>query len=485
MAEQRHLDRLSAVDAAFLAQEGPTKHMHIGGLAVFEGPPPSYEDFRDHIAGRLHLVPRYRQKLAFPPLDTGRPLWIDDPTFNIGYHVRHTALPESGDEEALLRLVGRVFSQRLDRSKPLWEMWLVEGLDRDRFAFLSKTHHALVDGVSGIDLASVLFDLDPAGTDLEPPEPWVPSPEPSAATLAALGVEGAARRVTEVASGTLGAATRPVQTLGRAKELAAALGEVAKAGLEAAPKTPLDRRPGPHRRVALVSQRLDDFKLIKNAFGGTVNDVVLAVVTGAVREFLHLRGEATDTLELKACVPVSVRGDDQRGALGNQLTQVMAPMPVFLEDPVQRLRFVREAMADIKDSRLAAGAKTIAALQDFAPPTILSQASRMNFAGRFYNLLVTNIPGPQLPLYLLGRRLEAMFPIAFLAGDRTLAVAIISYDGALNFGLIGDYDELPDLDVLADGIGRATEELVGLARRETRKQQRKAKRRPKSGSTRK
>ena len=208
MTEQRHLDRLSAIDAAFLAQEGPTKHMHIGGVAVFEGPAPRYEEFRDHVERRLHLVPRYRQKLAFPPLDTGRPLWIDDPTFNLGYHVRHSALPGSG-EDALLRMVGRVFSQRLDRSKPLWEMWLVEGLDGGRFAFISKTHHALVDGVSGVDLATVLFDLDPEGTDLPEPEPWIPQPEPSAATLAALGIGGAARRVGELASESVGAATRP------------------------------------------------------------------------------------------------------------------------------------------------------------------------------------------------------------------------------------------------------------------------------------
>ena len=490
MAAQGHLDRLSAIDAAFLAQESPNKHMHIGGLAVFEGPAPHYEEFREHIEGRLHLVPRYRQKLAVPPLDTGRPLWIDDPTFNIGYHVRHSALPgpadaegpeRAADQEALLRMVGRVFSQRLDRAKPLWELWLVEGLEGGRFAFISKTHHALVDGVSGADLATVLFDLDPKGADLPDAEPWLPQPEPSAATLAALGVEGAARRVGELASGTVGAATSPGRTLGRVKEVGAALAEVARAGLEAAPRTPLDRSPGPHRRVALVRADLDDFKTIKNAFGGTVNDVVLAVVTGALREFLQSRGERIDGLELKACVPVSVRGEDQKQALGNQLTQVMAPLPVFMEDPVQRLRYVREAMADIKDSRLAVGAEAIAALQDFAPPTILSQASRMNFAARFYNLLVTNIPGPQIPLFLLGRQLEAMFPIAFLGGDRTLAVAIISYNGQLSFGLIADYDELPDLETVAGGIERAAAELLRLARQEQRRQARKSKRRRKTG----
>jgi diacylglycerol O-acyltransferase / wax synthase len=483
VAGQQHLDRLSAIDAAFLAQEGPTKHMHIGGVAIFEGSPPGYEEFLDHVGARLHLVPRYRQKLAFPPLAAGRPLWIDDPTFNLRYHVRHSALPGTGDEDSLLQMVGRAFSQRLDRSKPLWELWLVEGLEGDRFAFVSKTHHALVDGVSGVDLATVLFDLGPEGREMEPAEPWVPHPEPSAATLAARGMEGAARRVGDLASGAAGAAARPGDTLGRARELAAAFGEVARAGMDAAPKTPLDTTPGAHRRVTFVRARLDDFKVIKNAFGGTVNDVVLAVVTGALRDFMQGRGRRTDGMELKACVPVSIRGSDQQQTMGNLLTQVMAPLPLFEEDPVARLRRVREAMAGIKESRLAMGAEAIAALQDFAPPTILSQASRLNFAGRFYNLLVTNIPGPQFPLYVLGRRLEAMFPVAFLAGDRALAIAIISYDGALNFGLIADYDELSDLHVVARGVERATEELLALAQRHERTEARKGKRRSRARST--
>src|SRR5215204_4004028 len=187
MAGQQHLDRLSAVDAGFLAQEKPNTHMHIGGLAIFEGEPPGLEEFLAHIESRLHLVPRYRQKLAVPPLETGRPLWVDDPSFNLAYHVRHSALPEPGDEEALLALAARVFSQRLDRSKPLWELWLVEGLQDGGFVLLSKTHHALVDGVSGVDLASVLFDLSPEGGDGDGREPWVPAREPSSAELAARG----------------------------------------------------------------------------------------------------------------------------------------------------------------------------------------------------------------------------------------------------------------------------------------------------------
>jgi diacylglycerol O-acyltransferase len=463
MASQQHLDRLSAVDAGFLAQEKPNTHMHIGGLALFEGEPPGLDEFLAHIETRLHLVPRYRQKLATPPLETGRPLWVDDPNFNLAYHVRHTALPEPGDETALLALAARVFSQQLDRSKPLWELWLVEGRQEGGFALLSKTHHALVDGVSGVDLASVLFDVSPEGTPSDGGEPWVAQPEPSSAELAARGLTGAVRAVTEVATGALGAVSHPGEALDKAREVATGIGEVAWTALNAPPDTPFNVAPGSHRRLNVVRADLDELKLVKNAFGATVNDVVLAVVTGALAYFLQARGRRTDGVELKAAVPVSVRSDDQRGALGNQLTQIMAPLPVFLDDPIARLRYVKEAMDGLKESRQALAASAIASLQGFAPPTIHAQASRMNFAGRFFNLLVTNVPGPQFPLYVLGRRLTEIFPIPFLAGERALAIAIMSYDGKVGFGLLGDYDALPDLDVVAEGIEASLAQLVALA----------------------
>jgi diacylglycerol O-acyltransferase len=464
MASQQHLDRLSAVDAGFLAQEKPNTHMHIGALTLFEGEPPGLGAFLDHIESRLHLVPRYRQKLAVPPLETGRPLWVDDPTFNLAYHVRHTALPAPGDEEALLAMAARVFSQRLDRSKPLWELWLVEGLQGGGFALISKTHHALVDGVSGVDLASVLFDLSPEGAPTDGAEPWVPRPEPSSAELAARGLTGAARAVAGVATGALGAVSNPGDALEKAREVATGIGEVAWTALNAPPETPFNVAPGPHRRIRVVRAGLDEFKLVKDAFGTTVNDVVLAVVTGALAYFLQARGRRTEGIELKAAVPISVRSDDQRGALGNQLTQVMAPLPLFLDDPLARLRYVKDAMDGLKESRQALAASAIASLQDFAPPTIHAQASRLNFSGRFFNLLVTNVPGPQFPLYVLGRRLSEIFPIPFLAGDRSLAIAIMSYDGKVGFGLLGDYDALPDLAVVAEGIESSLAQLVALAR---------------------
>jgi diacylglycerol O-acyltransferase len=464
MPSQQHLDRLSAVDAGFLAQEKPNTHMHIGALALFEGEPPRLGEFLAHIESRLHLVPRYRQKLATPPLETGRPLWVDDPNFNLAYHVRHTALPAPGDEDALLNMCARVFSQRLDRSKPLWELWLVEGLRGGGFVLISKTHHALVDGVSGVDLASVLFDLSPEGSaGGNGGEPWVPRPEPSVAELAAHGLTGAVRAVADVATGALGAVSNPAEALGKAREVATGIGEVAWTALNAPPDTPFNVTPGPHRRIRVVRAGLDEFKLVKDEFGTTVNDVVLAVVTGALAYFMQARGRRTEGLELKAAVPVSVRSDAQRGALGNQLTQVMAPLPVFLDDPVGRLRYVKEAMDGLKESRQALAASAIASLQDFAPPTIHAQASRLNFSGRFFNLLVTNVPGPQFPVYVLGRRMTEIFPIPFLAGERALAIALMSYDGKVGFGLLGDYDALPDLDVVAEGIEASLAQLVALA----------------------
>ena len=461
---QQHLDRLSATDAAFLHQEGSASHMHIGGLALFAGPPPIHAELLEHIRGRLHLVPRYRQRVAEAPLRLGRQRWIDDPRFNLEYHVRHTALPAPGDDEQLHRLAARIFSQRLDRTKPLWELWMVEGLAAGTFVVISKTHHSLVDGVSGVDLMTTLFDLDAAGSPAGPPPPWVPAPSPSSAQLAAAALQDTVgRAATLPLRAAAAAAMRPARALAEARETGSALAEVVRHGLSPAPESPLNVPIGPHRRVATVACSLADLKTIKSALGGTVNDVLLAVVAGAVRRWMHGRGQRTEGLDLRVCVPISTRAKGDEGALGNRITQVVAPLPISQRDPLERLRVVRDAMRDVKDSRLAAGAEVIAGMQDFAPPTLLAQASRMNFSGRFFNLLVTNIPGPQFPLFLLGRRLQAVFPLAFLAGERILAVAAMSYDGGVNFGLIGDRDGLPDIDAVADGIAASIAEYVELA----------------------
>jgi diacylglycerol O-acyltransferase len=463
---QQHLDRLTAVDASFLANEGRASHMHVGGITTFEGPPPSYSDFLDQIRGRLHLVPRYRQKLAVPPLETGRPMWVDDPNFNLEYHVRHTALPEPGDEPQLLLLAARIFSQRLDRSKPLWETWFVEGLEGNRFALISKTHHALIDGIAGVDLATVLFDLGPVPPELPTGgDEWQPAPEPGSAELLVAGVRGLVRTGTELATRSVRAASRPDTTARRVREALEGVGEIVWAGLNPAPETPLNLEIGPHRRIAVVRGELEDFKTIKNALGGTVNDVVLTVVTGALRRWLHSRGVRTEGMELRGLVPVSIRGHDEHGQLGNRIAAMRGPLPVYIADPVARLRFVKQAMDGLKESKQALGAEVIAGVNDFAPPTILAQASRINFSTRLFNLIVTNVPGPQFPLYLLGRELQDIYPIAFLPEKHALAVAIMSYNGKLDFGLLADYDALPDLDVIEEGLREARDELLRAARK--------------------
>jgi diacylglycerol O-acyltransferase len=462
---QQHLDRLTSIDASFLHQEGRASHMHIGGVLLFEGPAPPFDEFLDHIRGRLHLVPRYRQKLAMPPLETGRPLWVDDPDFNLEYHVRHTALPAPGSEEQLFLLASRIASQQLDRSKPLWETWLVEGLNDGRFALISKTHHALVDGIAGVDLASVLFDAErepsPPDTDLEP---WRPEAQPSPAELVLAGARGIVNTSAALLLRTLGAASRPATSMNIFRDAMEGLGELVWAGLNPAPETPLNVTIGPHRRYAVVRQQLADYKEIKDAFGGTVNDVILTVVSGALAQWLRSRGVRTEGLEMRALVPVSVRTHHQRGSLGNQLTVMRGPLPVYIDDPVSRLHFIRAAMDGLKESKQAVGAATLAAVNNLAPPTILAQASRLNFSTRLFNLLVTNIPGPQMPLYVLGRKLEDLFPVAFLPENHALAIAIMSYNGGLDYGLLGDYDAMPDIEVVADGIASALAELLAAAR---------------------
>jgi diacylglycerol O-acyltransferase / wax synthase len=439
--------------------------MHIGGALIFDGPPPPFEDFLDHVRGRLHLVPRYRQRLAHPPLESGRPLWVDDPSFNLEYHIRNTALPAPGTEEQLWRLAARIASQQLDKAKPLWEMWLVEGLQDGQFALISKTHHSLVDGVSGVDLATVLFDMEPSPPPQKADElrPWQPSPEPSGAELVVAGVRGAAGVAVEMASRAVSAATRPAAAISRVRDAAEGVGEIVWAALNPAPETPLNVEIGPHRRFAVVRHKLSEYKQVKDSMGGTVNDVVLAVVSGALADWLRNRGIRTEGLEMRALVPVSVRRKEDRGTLGNRLAVMRGPLPVYISDPVARLRYVKKAMDGLKESKQAVGAATLAAVNDLAPPTILAQASRLNFSTRLFNLIVTNIPGPQFPLYVLGRQLRDLFPIAFLPRGHALAVAIMSYNGELCYGLLGDYDALHDIDVVAAGLDSALNDLLELA----------------------
>jgi diacylglycerol O-acyltransferase len=458
------MDRLTSIDASFLSNESDHSHMHVGAVLVFEGPPPAYDDFLDHVRSRLHLVPRFRQKLAFPPAEAGRPFWVDDPNFNLSYHVRHSALPAPGSEEQLRNITGRLFSQQLDRSKPLWELWLVQGLEKNRFALVNKTHHALVDGVAGVDISTVLFDLKPVPEPLEPESEWVPRPVPSKATLAAEGARELAVFPWKLAGRMASAALNPRTAVKKAVDAAEGLGEVAWAFTDPAPDVPLNTEIGSHRRFIWTRAQLEDFKRIKDALGGTVNDVVLTVVSGALRRWLKARGIKTEGLELRALVPVSIRAEDDQGQLGNRIAAMRGPLPVYVEDPVQRLQIVRAAMDGLKQSKQALGAEVISRFNDFAPPTLLAQAARINFSTRLFNLLVTNVPGPQLPLYVLGRELQDAFPVAFLPERHALAIAIMSYNGALDFGLLSDYDSMEDVDLIATGISDSVTELLSAAK---------------------
>jgi diacylglycerol O-acyltransferase / wax synthase len=468
MAKQGHKDRLTAIDASFLHQEKEASHMHVGALVIFEGPPPTHEEFSAHIQSRLRLVPRYRQKLAIPRFEMGRPFWVDDPSFNIDYHVRHTALPKPGSDDQLRQLAGRIFSQRLDRSKPLWEVWLIQGFEGGKFAVISKTHHALVDGVSGVDIATVLFDLQPVPPEAPEEDDWVPEPPPSDADMVAEGIKGLVRTPIGLAGRALGAIGSPGRSLEQAREAAEGIGEVVWAGMNPAPDVPLNVPIGPHRRVRWVQSRLSDFKEIKNALGGTVNDAVLAVVAGALGRWLRTRGVRTEGLELRALVPVSIRGQDERGALGNRIAAMRGPLPVYVEDPVERLRQVQESMGNLKQSKQALGAEVIAGLTDFAPPTLLAQASRLNFSTRLFNLIVTNVPGPQFPLYLLGREMLEIVPIAFLPENHALAIAIMSYNGKVDFGLLADYDAMADLEEFGVMLEDSLAELLKVARKHSK-----------------
>jgi WS/DGAT/MGAT family acyltransferase len=452
-------DRLTGLDTSFLHLERAGAHMHVASVSIFEGEAPTHEEFREHIASRLHLVPRFRQKLRFVPLDQGRPVWVDDPHLNLDYHVRQTALPAPGSDEQLRNLASRIFSQQLDRSKPLWELWLVEGLSGDRFAIVGKSHHALVDGVSGVDITTVLFDLDPEPQGRpEKAPPWLARPEPSDFQLLTQALKERVTSPREAYRGFRAALRGPRKVL----EGLGATSKMVSAGM-AAPHTVFNVEIGPHRRFAMVQADLAELKQVKDKHGGTVNDVILSIVAGALGKYLRARGHDTEGVELRAMVPVSVRTSEQHGALGNRVSAMMAPLPVWCEDPVERLRLLSQEMGDLKSSGQAVGAEILTKLTDFAPSTIASQAARLQPAQRFFNLVVTNVPGPQFPLYVLGRRMESIFPMVPLARRQALCVGIMSYNGQVNFGLVGDYDAMADLESFALDLEAAVAEIVATA----------------------
>jgi diacylglycerol O-acyltransferase / wax synthase len=458
-------DRLSPLDASFLHVEDHVSHMHIGSVAIFEGPPPPFCDVVAMVDGKLDLVPRYRQKVRFVPFELGRPVWVDDPHFNIEYHLRHTALPSPGGEGELRKLVGRVMAQQLDRSKPLWEIWVVEGLEDGRWAILAKTHHALVDGVSGTDLLAVIMDLSP---DAPAPEPslWSPRPEPSSLSLVIDALENVAHSPYE----QLRAARAQTRALRRVASYAldVASGLFSLSGLvRPTPLSSLNGPLGPHRRYAWATTSVDDIKRVRKALGGSFNDVVLAGITNGFRELLLSRGESAERV-VRTLVPVSVRPRDESGmAVGdgtfeNKVSAMFAELPVDLDDAVLRLHAITAQMQDLKESRQAVAGEALTSMSGFAPPMLLALGMRLatRAAQRNVNTVTTNVPGPQFPLFAAGRRMVRAFPYVPLAGQVRLGIAIFSYDGEVNFGITGDYDTTEDIDVLAGGIEDGMTQLL-------------------------
>ncbi|HEY3845062.1 MAG TPA: wax ester/triacylglycerol synthase family O-acyltransferase [Acidimicrobiales bacterium] len=461
-------DRLSPQDASFLHIEDDVSHMHIASVAIFEGPPPPFSEIVAMVDAKLGLVPRYRQIVKFVPLDLGRPVWVDDPHFNIEYHIRHTALPTPGGESELRKLVGRVMGQQLDRSKSLWEIWVVEGLEDGRWAMLSKTHHAMVDGVAGTDLLAVIMDLSP---DVERPATvteWKARPSPTGGELARDALINLARSPYEVFRAAR-ASTRVVrQTLTQAREVGS--GVVAMAGLvRPTPVSSLNGPIGPHRRYAWALSSVDDIKKIRKGIGGTFNDVVLASITNGFRELLLSRGEDVDRV-VRTLVPVSVRPRDVTGkAVGdgtfeNKVSAMFAELPIGIDDPVERLHAITQQMDGLKDSKQAVAGEALTSMSGFAPPMLLAMGMRLatRAAQRNVNTVTTNVPGPQFPLYAAGRKMIRAFPYVPLGGQIRIGIAIFSYNGEVNYGITGDFDTTPDLDVLAGAIEDGMSQMLKL-----------------------
>ncbi len=454
------MERMSTLDAGFYFIEHENTPMHVGSVLLFEGPPPSYGDLVRLLAGKLHKVPRYRQRVRTVPLHLGRPAWVDDEHFEILYHVRHTAVPTPGGTEQLRNLAGRVFAQRLDMAKPLWELWLVEGLQDNRWAAISKVHHCMIDGMAGWDLAAMLLDLTPDAEHPAVPDGWSARPAPSRSELIAGGVRDA-----------VGA---PLQQLSRVPQLARTVlrpdklltfgrglpGTARRLGGNTARS--LNGPSGPHRRWEWTQADLGEIKRIRGEFGGTVNDVVLAAVTRGFRDLLAGRGELVEGQMVRSLVPVSVRSREEKGLLNNRVSGVLVNLPVGETDPVKRLELLREQMDDVKNSQQAIGAQALTELAGFAAPTLLALGTRvaMRFPQPVMQTATTNVPGPRFPLYLLGRRMVEVHPYVPIANNILTAIGIFSYLDQLNFGITGDFDAVPDIGVLAAGIRAGVDELL-------------------------
>ena len=461
------MDRLNPLDAVFVDAEDADPHvsMAIASIAVFEGPAPSHEEFLAHIAGRLARVPRYRQKLRTVPFRLGRPVWVDDPDFDLRYHVRRTALPAPGGDRQLADLMARVMSQRLDRDHPLWEYWVAEGLADGHWALISKVHHCFVDGVSGTDLYRVIFDLSPEGS---PPafdeRPLVPEPSP-----VELAVQAALDTVVLPAQEALelrGAVADPQAAMRRAGDMARAFANLTPA-LSPATGSSLSGHIGRQRRYTWARASLDDVKTIKRALGGTVNDVVLAAISGGFRALLLARGEEPGPHMVRSLVPVSVRAPGEENLYDNRVSALLADLPVHIADPVERLTAVRAELQALKTSNEAMLGEALTSLGRYTPFPFASWLVRLGFGlpQRDIVTVTTNVPGPQQPLYGMGRRIVEIIPYVPIATTLRTGVSIFTYCDNVMFGITGDFAANPDLDILARGIEEDLAELKKARRR--------------------
>jgi diacylglycerol O-acyltransferase len=466
-------DRLSPLDVSFLYMETPTTAMHVGGVCVFEPPAAGfdYDQLVKLISQRIGLVPRYRQKVKWVPGKFANPVWVDDTDFDVTYHVRRSALPKPGNREQLKELVGRLQSRQLDRNRPLWEIYLVEGLEKgpqggERCAIITKTHHAMVDGVSAIDIGTVILDVEPTPRQV-PDDDWTARSEPGLLGLVIGAVGDMVTRPTAVLDTARSAAGDARATVGKVGSLAGGVLAQAKLLARQAPDTPLNVTIGEQRRFGMADTELEDYKRVRKAHGGTVNDVVLATVSGALRTWLLTRGEkVTATTVVRAMVPVSVRADVQKGELGNRVSSYFVDLPVGEGSAVMRLHQVSFAMRGHKESGAAVGADALVQLTGFAPPTIHALGARTAsvMTRRLFNLVVTNVPGPQFPLYAAGAKMLSMYPVVPLAKGQAVSIGLTSYNGGVFYGLNADRDAMSDIDVLASCLEESLAELVGLSR---------------------
>lgn len=452
-------ERLSALDATFLDIETQSAPMHVGGALLFEAKPLLAQDgsldverLRDYVECMLASTPRYRQCLEWVP-GLGHPVWVDSKRFNIQYHLRHTRLPRTGDERSLKRLVGRLFSQQLDRNHPLWEFWTVEGVDEDSFALVIKVHHCMVDGVGGVELLQTLLRPSP-DPGMDEPMPWAPRPAPTRLRLLRDELEHRARGARQLRT----LAPRLVHNLG-------AMQRLLRTGLQPSAKTIFTETDiSPYRRFDWMQTDLEEAKAIKNRLGGTLNDVVVAATAGGVRRFLARRGTRIDEGDrFRVVLPVNTRKPGS-GGIGNHVAMLLADLPIAEADPKRRLQKVTEITKELKErSSQADSAELVEDLADVTTKALLSELFKTAMRFRSYNLIITNVPGPSVPLYMLGARMKAIYPMVPLMRNQNLGIALFSYCGTIFWGFNADWESFPDVHSFVQDVQYSFEELKEAA----------------------